>query len=56
VLRDFYGSLISARAQLDYVVASTTFTSRAYTFAKNKPIKLIDLDALIELPAGHLLS
>ena len=56
VVRDFFGSLMGAGAQFGYLVVSSTFTSRAYAFAQNKPMKLIDLDELIELAARHPLS
>lgn len=49
VLRDFYGSLMSAGAQSGYVVTTGTFTSQAYSFVQGKPIQLVDLDALINL-------
>jgi Holliday junction DNA helicase RuvB len=48
VVRDFLGSIMSVGASLGYIVASSTFTSKAYSFAQEKPIKLIDLDALLE--------
>ncbi len=53
VVRDFFGSLMGVGAQFGYLVTSSTFTSRAYSFAHNKPMKLIDLDALLELAAQH---
>ena len=53
VIRDFLGSIIGIGANLGYVVASSTFTSRAYSFAQEKPIKLIDLDGLLELAAAN---
>ena len=49
VLRDFYGSLMSAGAQSGYVVTTGTFTSQAYSFVQDKRIQLVDLDALINL-------
>src|SRR5262249_27688684 len=51
VVRDFLGSIMGVAASLGYIVASSTFTSKAYSFAQEKPIKLIDLDALLELAA-----
>ena len=53
VVRDFLGSLMSVGAQFGYLVVSSTFTSRAYSFAQNKPMKLIDLDGLLELATQH---
>ena len=49
VVRDFYSALMSSGAQSGYVVTTSTFTSHAYSFAEGKPIKLVDLDALIDL-------
>lgn len=49
VIRDFFGSLTSAGAQTGYVITTTTFTSRAFAFAQDKPMQLIDLDELIDL-------
>jgi restriction system protein len=49
VVRDFFGSLMDAGAQLGYVVAKSHFTAQARAFAQNKPIQLIDLDALLDL-------
>ena len=40
-------------APFGYLVASSTFTSKAYSFAQNKPMKLIDLDGLLELAAKY---
>jgi len=53
VVRDFFGSLMGVGAQFGYLVASSTFTSRAYSFAHNKPMKLIDLDGVLELAAQY---
>jgi holliday junction DNA helicase RuvB len=49
VVRDFYSALMSSGAQSGYVVTTSTFTSHAYSFAEGKPIKLVDLEALIDL-------
>jgi len=49
VIRDFLGAMTHAGAVIGYIVTSSTFTSRAYSFAQKKPIKLIDLDALLQL-------
>lgn len=53
VVRDLYGSLMGSGAPFGYLVASSTFTSRAYSFAQSKPMKLIDLDGLLELAAKY---
>ena len=49
VLRDFYGSMISVSADCGFVVTTSNFTAQANAFARNKPIKLYDIDALVEL-------
>ena len=49
VIRDFLGSITTTGATSGYIVASSTFTSKAYSFAQNQPIKLIDFDELLEL-------
>ena len=49
VIREFFGSLMNVRAQRGYVVTTGSFTSHALAFAQDKPIQLIDLDALIDL-------
>ena len=49
VIRDFLGSLMGVGAKFGYVIAASTFTSKAFSFAQNKPIKLIDLDALVNM-------
>lgn len=49
VVRDFLGSLMGIGAKVGYVIAASTFTSKALSFVQDKPIKLIDLDALIDL-------
>jgi Holliday junction DNA helicase RuvB len=51
VVRDFFGSLINAGAQLGFVVTTSNFTTQAFTFAQGKPLQLLDLDALVELVA-----
>lgn len=53
VIRDFLGSLTGAGANSGYVVTSGTFTSSAYSFAQGKDVKLIDLDALVDLVNQH---
>ncbi|HLF89129.1 MAG TPA: restriction endonuclease, partial [Anaerolineales bacterium] len=49
VIRDFLGSMHHAGIKIGVVIATTTFSSQARTFIKNKPVKLIDLDNLIQL-------
>ena len=48
-VRDFYGSLLSAKAPEGYIFATTSFTQQAKDFVQDKPIKLIDLEELIKL-------
>jgi restriction system protein len=49
VVRDFYGSMMSCGADLGIIVSTACFTTPAVAFAANKPVRLIDLDALIEM-------
>ncbi|MEX0806461.1 MAG: restriction endonuclease [Candidatus Binatia bacterium] len=49
VIREFYGSLMGAGAQSGYIITTGAFTSQAYSFVQDKPIQLVDLDALINL-------
>ena len=49
VLRDFYGSILNAGVNMGFLVTSSNFTTQAETFAQNKPIKLYDIDALIQI-------
>jgi len=49
VLREFYGSLVAVRADGGFVVTTSSFTSQAEEFARDKPIELYDIDALIRL-------
>jgi len=49
VVRDFFGSLVNLRAQHGYLVTTSSFTTHAFSFVQDKPIRLMDLDALIEL-------
>jgi Holliday junction resolvasome RuvABC ATP-dependent DNA helicase subunit len=49
VLRDFYGSMVALRADAGFVVTTSNFTSQAEAFAKDKPISLYDIDAIVAL-------
>jgi len=49
IVRDFYGAMVNAGVNMGFVVTSSNFTAQAETFAQNKPIKLYDIDALIQL-------
>jgi restriction system protein len=48
-VRELYGVMIDQRADAAKLVATTSFTSEAITFARGKPIELIDSDALLQL-------
>ena len=41
--------MVNAGINTGFVVTSSNFTAQAETFAQNKPIKLYDIDALIQL-------
>lgn len=47
VIREFFGSLIHAGARQGFVITTAGFTDRARSFAKGKPILLIDGPYLI---------
>lgn len=49
ILREFYGAMVNAGVNTGFVVTSSHFTAQAETFAQNKPIKLYDIDVLIQL-------
>jgi Holliday junction DNA helicase RuvB len=49
VVRDFYGAMMAANAESGYLVTTSSFTPAASAFAEGKPVKLIDLDALIHM-------
>ncbi len=42
VVRDFYGTMIHNRAECGYIVTTGTFSLPAQTWAKGKPIHLVD--------------
>lgn len=52
VVREIYGILADRRGSAAKVVSTTTFTSEAIAFAKDKPIELIDSNALLHLLRG----
>jgi restriction system protein len=49
IVREMYGILADRRAAAAKVVATTTFTSDAIAFAKDKPIELVDANGLLHL-------
>jgi restriction system protein len=51
-VRELYGVLHDRRASAAKLVATTTFTSEATAFAKNKPIELVDAEGLLSLLRG----
>jgi restriction system protein len=48
-VRELYGVMIDQRASAAKLIATTSFTSDAIAFAKDKPIELVDSDALLRL-------
>jgi restriction system protein len=50
IIREQFGIMVDARADESFVVTSGQFTEDAYSFAKGKPMRLIDGDTL----RGHL--
>jgi Holliday junction DNA helicase RuvB subunit len=54
VIRDFYGAFLSSGAKFGCIIATSGFTTQASDFAQGKPIKLIDLDTLIQLVLGQV--
>jgi Holliday junction resolvasome RuvABC ATP-dependent DNA helicase subunit len=53
VLRDFLGSLIGRGIAVGYVATTGAFTELARIFAHQHGIRLLDLDALIEMANRH---
>jgi restriction system protein len=51
-VRELFGVLHDRRASAAKLVATTSFTSEAIAFAKNKPIELVDAEALLSLLRG----
>jgi restriction system protein len=51
-VRELYGVLHDRGASAAKLVATTRFTPEAITFARGKPIELLDSDALLELLRG----
>jgi len=49
VVRELYGVMIDQRASAAKIVATTSFTPDAVSFAKGKPIELVDSEALLRL-------
>ena len=49
VVRELYGMMIDRRASAAKIVATTNFTPDAVAFAKDKPIELVDSNALLRL-------
>ncbi len=52
-IREFFGSLISSKAPLGYMIITSSFSQHAINFSNDKPIKLIDLEALINLEINY---
>jgi restriction system protein len=51
-VRELYGVMTDRRADAAKLVATTNFTSEAATFARGKPIQLVDSHALLQLIRG----
>ena len=49
IIRDLYGVVMSERANKGILITTSTFTSDAVEFARDKPIELIDGDSLLGL-------
>jgi HJR/Mrr/RecB family endonuclease len=49
VVRELYGVMISEKAAKAILICSGGFTSGVYTFAKNKPIKLLALENILDM-------
>jgi Holliday junction resolvasome RuvABC ATP-dependent DNA helicase subunit len=49
VVRDFLGSMVGAGVAFGYIAATSVFTPQAQEFAQKHGIRLLDLDALIEM-------
>jgi Holliday junction resolvasome RuvABC ATP-dependent DNA helicase subunit len=54
ILRDFYGAMMSAGVASGIVATTSTFTPSARAFVQNKPIRLIELDELLDLGKGNV--
>jgi len=48
LMRDLYGAMTAAKAQVGCLVSTGPFTAQAQQFAKDKPLHLIGLDFLLE--------
>jgi Holliday junction resolvasome RuvABC ATP-dependent DNA helicase subunit len=49
IVRDLYGSMMAAKAQFGCLITTGSVTLQAEQFAKDKPICLIEFDALMEV-------
>jgi Holliday junction resolvasome RuvABC ATP-dependent DNA helicase subunit len=48
VLRDLYGAMTAAKAQCGCLVTTGSFTAQASQFSRDKPLRLVGFDALME--------
>jgi len=53
VVRDFLGAMMGAGVTVGYIAATSVFTTQAQEFAQKHGIRLLDLDALIEMAASR---
>ena len=56
ILRDFYRSMMRAHVASGIVATTSTFTPSARAFVQNKPIRLIEIEELLDLGKGGLSS
>lgn len=48
VVRDLSGAMMAAKAQFGCLVTTGSFTAQAHQFAKDKPLRLVGFDSLME--------
>lgn len=48
-IRDFYGAMMNCHAEAGFFVTTSRFTQAAETFAKGKPITLVDMECLLQM-------
>jgi Holliday junction resolvasome RuvABC ATP-dependent DNA helicase subunit len=49
VVREFFGALVSSGAHFGFLVTAGQFTRQATEFAEGKPLRLIDIDGLMQM-------
>jgi len=53
ILRDLYGTMHATGAHEGYIITTGKVSDQAKLWARNKPIKLIELDELVKLIRAH---